>query len=458
MAQYLILPRLGQTMQRGKITRWLVKEGDLISEGQEIFELESDKLANTETSSCSGMLRKILVPEGVEIPILTHVAIVAEAGEDISAMVEESGAAPEMKDAEKTAEKAKETPTENTAPAKRIAASPRAKKIAKENGIDLALITGKGPGGRITEEDVENYLKAQKASVPEPAPGPEKEASTEEKVKATPLARKAAASLGINLDRFRKADRIVGEDLLALLNDAMSGASGIQYTEEPSAVEKPMSGMRKAIASNMIRSVQTSPMVTYTVSVEMTNLKNFREQLKANGLKISYTDILVKFVSRALKDYPILNSSVEGDSIIYKNYINMGVAVALEGGLIVPNIKNADKKGLAEISATLKDLADKARNGGLTMDDYTGGTFTITNLGMYGMESFTPIINQPEVAILGVNSMTDRPIFDEQGTLVRKTFLPLSLTADHRAVDGAVAAQFLHRLKVLLENPALLSV
>ena len=458
MAQYLILPRLGQTMQRGKVSRWLVKEGDLISEGQDIFELESDKLANVETASCSGVLRKILVPAGIEVPILTHVAIVGEASEDISAMLEESNAAPEKKEPEKSAEQAEKAPADNAAPPKRIAASPRAKKIAKEKGIDLALVTGTGPGGRITEEDVENYLKAPKESAKEPAPAAEKEPA-EEKVKATPLTQKAAAALGIDLNAFRKADRIVGEDLLALLKEALAGApAGIQSAGELSETVKPMNGMRKAIATNMLRSVQTSPMVTYTISAEMTNLKNFRDQLKANGFKVSYTDILVKFVSQALKDYPVLNSSIEGDSIIYKNYINMGVAVALEGGLIVPNIKNADQKSLTEISDILKDLADKARNGGLTMDDYTGGTFTITNLGMYGMESFTPIINQPEVAILGVNSMVDRPVFDEQGALVRKTFLPLSLTADHRAVDGAVAAQFLHRLKVLLENPALLLV
>ncbi|MBQ3379866.1 MAG: 2-oxo acid dehydrogenase subunit E2 [Clostridia bacterium] len=426
MAEYIILPMLGQTMETGTISKWLVKEGDAVKEGQDIFDLESDKLTNTETAARGGVIRKILVPEGEEVPVLSRVAIIGDANEDVSAMLSESGvkcppafaAASEEPKAQKAADLA----------AERIIASPRAKKFASENDIDLSLVKGTGPGGRIVEKDVEKYLlyaiSMDTAPAPKSVPEPEKPAS------AVPTDKKAP----LKAEKSAEAAKVL----------------------RPDEEIKPMNGMRRAIANNMLKSVRTSPTVTYTISVDMTNIKAFREQLKANGLKVSYTDILVKFVAKALLDFPIVNGSIDGDNIIYKHYVNMGVAVALNDGLIVPNVKNADKKGLMQISREIGELAEKARSGRLTLDDYTGGTFTITNLGMYGIESFTPIINQPESAILGVNAMADRPVFNEEGELVRKTFMPLSLTADHRSIDGAVAAQFLHRVKTLLENPALM--
>ena len=187
----------------------------------------------------------------------------------------------------------------------------------------------------------------------------------------------------------------------------------------------------------------------------MTELKKLREQLKSEEIKVSYTDILVKVVAKALTEFPLLNCSVEDNKIIYKHYVNMGVAVALDNGLVVPNVRDADKKSLTEISAEVKELASLARKGGLPMDRLTGGTFTITNLGMYGIESFTPIINQPEVAILGVNTMEDKVVVVD-GEICVRPIMNLSLTADHRVIDGSVAAQFLQRVKKLMEKPALL--
>jgi pyruvate dehydrogenase E2 component (dihydrolipoamide acetyltransferase) len=184
-------------------------------------------------------------------------------------------------------------------------------------------------------------------------------------------------------------------------------------------------------------------------------MKRYREQLKAKEIKVSYTDLLVKFVSKALTEFPLLNCSVEDNKIIYKHYVNMGVAVALDNGLVVPNIQDADKKSLTEISAEVKELAKLAREGKLPPEKLRGGTFTITNLGMYGIESFTPIINQPEVAILGVNTMEDKVVV-VGGEMVIRPIMNLSLTADHRVVDGSVAAQFLQRVKSLMENPALM--
>ena len=216
-----------------------------------------------------------------------------------------------------------------------------------------------------------------------------------------------------------------------------------------------MSGMRKAIAKNMQNSHMTSPTVTFNLGIDMTEMKRYREQLKAKEIKVSYTDLLVKFVAKALTEFPLLNCSVQDNKIIYKHYVNMGVAVALDNGLVVPNIVDADKKSLTEISAEVKEMARLAREGKLPPEKLSGGTFTITNLGMYGIESFSPIINQPEVAILGVNTMEDKVVV-RNGEICIRPIMNLSLTADHRVVDGSVAAQFLQRVKSLMENPALI--
>jgi pyruvate dehydrogenase E2 component (dihydrolipoamide acetyltransferase) len=212
--------------------------------------------------------------------------------------------------------------------------------------------------------------------------------------------------------------------------------------------------MRKIIASRMSASQETSATVNYNQRVDTTAMKQLREELKSTA-KITYTDILVKVLAKALLEFPLLNSSIVGTDIVTRNYVNIGVAVALTDGLIVPVLKFANKKELGAISTEIKALAEKARNNELGTDEITGGTFTITNIGMFGMESFTPIINQPEVAILGVNSIMDTPMVVD-GQVVIKPMMNLSLTADHRVVDGSVAAQFVARLKELIEKPGLL--
>ena len=215
-----------------------------------------------------------------------------------------------------------------------------------------------------------------------------------------------------------------------------------------------MSTMRRIIAERMYNSWHTSPAVHFNIRVDTTRMQELRQQLKPVA-NITYTDILVAITSRVLLQFPLLNGTVDGEEIILRNYVNMGVAVALEEGLLVPVVKYSHMKGLKEISDEIKDLSYKARNNQLTTDDITGGTFTITNLGMFGIESFTPIINQPESAILGVNAIVETPVV-ENGNVVIKPMMRLSLTADHRIIDGAVAAQFLAKLKEYLENPAML--
>ena len=439
MAKVVVMPKLGLTMTEGTVSKWLKKVGDAVKEGEPLFEVETDKLTNTIEASASGVLRHLFVEEGTTVPVLDKVAIIAEASEDIGGLL--GGAAPAA---------APEAPAAAAAPAAapaakkaggRVIASPAAKKLAKEKGIDLALVTGTGPGGRVTEDDVKNWKPAPAAPAAEEAP----------KVKASPLAAAVAKDLGLDLEKIGAKDRVLAEDILRYLESTREKAAD----EPPREETVPMNGMRKAIARNMLNSHMTSPTVTANLSVDMSAMKAYREQLKAKDIKVSYTDLLVKFIAKALTEFPLLNCSVVDNKIVYKHYVNMGVAVALDNGLLVPNVPDADKKSLTQISAEIRELAKLAREGGLPMEKLQGGTFTITNLGMYGIESFTPIINQPEVAILGVTTMEDRAVV-RGGEIVIRPMMTLSLTFDHRVVDGSVAAEFLQRVKNLLENPALM--
>ena len=440
MAKVVVMPKLGLTMTEGTVSKWLKKIGDAVKEGEPLFEVETDKLTNTIEASASGVLRHLFVEEGITVPVLDKVAIIAAADEDISSLL--GGApAPAAEAAPSAAPAAAPAAPAEKKAGGRVIASPAAKKLAKEKGIDLSLVTGTGPNGRVTEEDVKNYKPAAPAApAVEEAP----------KVKASPLAAAVASDLGIDLEKIGAKDRVLAEDILRYLESTREKAE-----EAPKEELVPMNGMRKAIAKNMLNSHMTSPTVTANLSVDMSAMKAWREQLKAKDIKVSYTDLLVKFVAKALTEYPLLNCSVEDNKIRYKHYVNMGVAVALDNGLVVPNVTDADKKSLTEISAEIKELAKLAREGGLPMEKLRGGTFTITNLGMYGVESFTPIINQPEVAILGVTTMEDRAVV-RGGEIVIRPMMTLSLTFDHRVVDGSVAAEFLQRVKNLLENPALM--
>ena len=442
MAKVVVMPKLGLTMTEGTVSKWLKKVGDAVSEGEPLFEVETDKLTNTIEASASGVLRHLFVEGGVTVPVLEKVAVIAAADEDIAGLLGGAAPAPAAAAAPAPAAAPAASPAEKKAGG-RVIASPAAKKLAKEKGIDLTLVTGTGPNGRITEDDVKNYT---------PAPAAPAAAAAEEvpKVKASPLAAAVAADLGLDLEKIGAKDRVLAEDILRYLESTREKAE-----EAPKEELVPMNGMRKAIAKNMLNSHMTSPTVTANLSVDMSAMKAYREQLKAKEIKVSYTDLLVKFVAKALTEYPLLNCSVEDNKIRYKHYVNMGVAVALDNGLVVPNVTDADKKSLTEISAEIKELAKLAREGGLPMEKLRGGTFTITNLGMYGIESFTPIINQPEVAILGVTTMEDRAVV-RGGEIVIRPMMTLSLTFDHRVVDGSVAAEFLQRVKNLLENPALM--
>lgn len=428
MATLIEMPKLGLTMVEGTITTWFKKEGDVVDKGERLFEVSTDKMTNEVESVASGVLRKIIVNEGETTGILTNVAIIAEKDEDISAYmdqdVEETVVAIDRTEEKSTVKM--DTSVKGTGVVK---ASPLAKKIAGEKGLDLSVVTGTGPNGRIIEKDILAFI-----------------ANNSLEVKASPMAAIVADELNVDLKDIRKDSRIMKADVYQYARGQKS-LSSFEATEE----RIPMTQMRKIIAKRMHQSWSEAPAVTYDLRADVSNLMALKDQL-ATEEKITYTDLIVKVVAKALLEFPYLNSSIDGDNIILKNYANIGVAVAVEDGLVVPVVKFANAKGLSQISNEIKELAEKARNNALTEEEYTGGTFTITNLGMFGMESFTPIINPPEVAILGVNTIIETPIV-ENGDLVIKPMMNLSLTADHRVVDGSVGAGFLARVKEYIEKP-----
>jgi len=451
MARELLMPKLGLTMKTGKIVKWYVKEGDKIASGENIFDVENEKLTNTIQSPADGTLLKIILPEGGSAPVLDIVGVLGEEGEDISSIIAKAGKS--GGETEPAAAAASPAATKAAAAEKpaagRIIAAPAAKKLAKEKGVDLSLVTGSGPKGRIVEADVEKYLAEGGAPAPAEAP------ADKGGVRATPLAEKMAQDKGIDLSQISADGRITAAEVAAFAAGNIAAPAGAAAV--PRETREPMSGMRKVIAQRMRESQDISPTVTYNNSVDMTQMKAAKDALKKKGIKVSYTDLLVKMVSKALLEFPLVNCSIEGEEIIYHNYVNMGVAVALPDGLIVPVVDNADTRSLEEVSAEVKQMAADAREGKLNPDRLQGGTFTISNLGMYGIETFTPIINQPQVAILGVNAMVDTPVVIN-GEITVRPMMSLSLTADHRAVDGSKAAEFLQYLKSRMETPLLLLI
>ena len=447
MATTVILPKLGQTMEEGAIVEWLKKEGDPIDRGDVLFTIESDKAVLEVESKAKGVLRKILLDAGVTVPVLTPVAIIAKEDEDISdALAQASGGKPAT--AVSMSEKAEEALTAETPVAvedigdgERIKASPRARKLASEKGVDLTLVKGSGPQGRIIERDIDTYL----ASAPA----------------ATPLAKKVAEDMGVSLASVQASgSRITVQDVKA---QATAHTSTIAAPATPVMGEEkvvPMSGVRAIVAQHMSSSQSTTASVTLHSQVDATEFVALREKLrdayaKELGFNIGYNDILAMIIARCLSEYPYMNVQLKDDGIHYLPYVNMGMAVDSERGLLVPVIRNANTLGIKEIASQFRTLVTRAREGKSAPDDLSGGTFTITNLGMFGTDLFTPIINSPECAIMGVGRITDEPAVVAGQICIRKKMW-LSLTFDHRLVDGGPAARFLQGITRYIEEPYLL--
>lgn len=452
MASVIIMPKQGLLMEEGTITKWLVKEGEQTTEGTPLFEMETDKLTITMDSTATGTVLKILHPEGDTVPITQPIAIVGQPGEDISGLLAESGAPAQeaaapapAAEAPAPAPAAAPAPAVERAPGERVFSSPRARLRAEENGVDIAAVPGSGPDGLVVERDVQSYIANQPA--------------------VTPLAANQARVQGIDLSGVTGTGpngKITTEDLPA----AGAAAETAPATEavpgqltRGTRTEK-MTGMRKAVMKNMLASKSTNAQTNHRMVVDMTAVVALRNQYKALGIKVSYNDIIVRACAKALQDFPIVNASVDGSNIIYHDYVNVGTAVSVPGGLIVPVIRDADIIGLTGIAEKSAELIEKAREGRLTDQDYHGGTFTVSSLGMFDLDDFVAIINPPESAILAVGKIAKTPVVvtDDEGEdqVVIKSMCALCLSYDHRIIDGAEAAKFLQKLKSYLQNPILL--
>jgi pyruvate dehydrogenase E2 component (dihydrolipoamide acetyltransferase) len=409
MATEIRMPQLGLTMEEGTIGKWIKKVGDKVNVGDVLVEITTDKLSTEIESVVEGTLLKIVAEEGKDIPVKGVIAIIGAEGENVDAPAAAPAAAekPAQAPAAVTA-----APVQAAAPAAeggRIKASPLAKKMAKDLGIDLSKVAGTGPNGRIVQKDV---LAAKEALANAP--------------KAEPVPAAAPAAVTAAPAQAAPADKVVS-----------------------------LTNMRKVIAKRMRQSKQTAPHVTMTTEVCVDKTIALRNKLNAkNGdMRFSYTDILVKMAATALRKYPNVNASMTDDSMIFHDRVNVGVAVALDEGLIVPVVLDADRKGLKEICKTSKDLIAKARGNNLSPDELTGATFTISNLGNYDIDGFTPVINQPEIAILGVGRIVKKPVVNENNEIVPASMMVLSLSFNHAAIDGAQAAEFLKAKKDYMEDP-----
>ena len=442
MAVKVMMPKGSDTMTEGKVLKWLKKEGDTIATGDGVVEIETDKVDMEVESLGGGVLRKILVDVGKVVPVGQLLAVIAKPDEDISALVKTDGNAtsapapaaagsattiakpgpvPAAPAASKAATAAPvssvkaEAVAGGTLPAApvadaggRVLASPLAKKMARDIGLDIASIAGSGPGGRIIRQDVERSAALASQS-----------------------------SVAPTLLPTRLAPSLTG----------------------PEFVDEPLSSMRKVIATRLVQSKAPVPHFYLTLEVDMKRAKELRESASIlnPGLKLSYNDVVIKACAAALRQNPEVNASFQGESIRYHNRVHVGIAVATDGGgLITPVIRNCDTKSLQQISEESKDLAARARTRKLLPNEYVGSTFSISNLGMMGIEEFSAVINPPEAAILAVGAVTEKPVVVggrvEVGLRCR-----LTLSCDHRVVDGALGAKFLQSLKQMIENPMYLA-
>ncbi|MFX0557552.1 2-oxo acid dehydrogenase subunit E2 [Maribacter sp. CXY002] len=411
------MPRLSDTMEEGTVAAWLKHVGDDVEEGDILAEIETDKATMEFESFYSGKLLYIGIQEGESSPVDAVLAVIGPEGTDVDAVLgSKPSSAPKSTEADnKKEEKVTQAKSEKQEPAKavadgqRIFVSPLAKKIAEDKGIDLSKVSGSGDHGRIIKKDIENYTPSAEVKV---APAQVAKSSTDIPVVS------------------------------------MAIPSGEESTEEIKN-----SNMRKAIAKALGNSKFNAPHFYLTIEVDMDNAKASREQINSlPDTKVSFNDMVLKACAMALRKHPQVNTSWNGDTTKQHKHIHMGVAVAVDEGLVVPVIKHADLLGLTQIGSAVKDLAGKARNKKITPAEMEGSTFTVSNLGMFGILEFTSIINQPNSAILSVGAIVEKPVV-KNGEIVVGNTMKLTLACDHRTVDGAVGAQFLQTLRYYVENP-----
>jgi len=464
----VVMPQMGESIVEGTLTKWLKKAGEHVERDEPLFEISTDKVDTEIPSPAAGVLKEVLVEEGKTVAISTVVGRIEEgAGNGASAPAPAAAkqapaaaapapaAAPTPKAAEPiaepdaqpepplAAEPPSQTPSQPPAAAAQAdgdsqagALSPLVRKMAREYGIDLRQVKGTGGGGRITKQDLEAYMSAQgartMAQAGAPAPPAPAQSPSPAPVAAAPVRPAAPAPA------------------------TPSPTAPMPRAEAPRARVEPMSTMRTKIAEHMILSKRTSAHVTTVHKTDMTKIAKMRERHKAEfqqryGYSLTYLPFVIAAAVEAIRAYPVVNASIEGNNIIYHNEINIGIAVALENGLIVPVIRNADERNVTGLQRAVVDLSTRARSRQLKPDEVQGGTFSITNFGSFGSVFATPIINQPQVAILGVGSVEKIPVVVDDAIAIRSVAY-LALTFDHRLIDGSVADQYTGKVKSILEN------
>jgi len=431
MATKVIMPKLSPTMEEGQISRWLKKEGDKVSMGEPLAEIDTDKATMEMQALANGVLRKILINEGESAPLGQLIAVIGEPNEDIASVLSEAPPAPKQ-EAQKKPEPEKAPVQPAPAPQAKAAAvsaqpqpavdnghppqaaatgrmivSPLAARMAAEAGIDLRSLQGSGPGGRIIKKDIEAALSQPKAEAAPSYP--------------------------------------------RLVETARFGATA--YRDEP-ATE-----IRKVIAKRLVTSLGPIPHFFLTTDIEMDRAAEMRRGINAldPDLKISINDIIIKVTAAALRQHPQVNASFQEKIVRYYEHADIGVAVAIEDGLITPVVRAADQKSLSQIAAEVRELAERARSRKLKPEEYTGATFSISNLGMFGIDEFTAVINPPEGGILAIGAMTPKPVVRDNEIVIRQ-IMRVTMSCDHRIIDGATGAKFLQTFKKILENPLYLVV
>jgi pyruvate dehydrogenase E2 component (dihydrolipoamide acetyltransferase) len=428
MATNVIMPQMGESIAEGTITKWMKKVGEHVDRDEPLFEISTDKVDAEIPSPAAGILTQILVKENETVAINTVVAVVDGEGAPAAPKPSEAAAPSREAPSPTPSPSAPVAPEAVSQPARdepegdeggEIRTSPLVRRIARENNVELSDVKGSGLGGRVSKKDILDFIDHRRAAAPSaPPPSPSATAPV-----APPVAQQPTPSP----IAFTAATQIV-----------------------------PMTPMRQKIAEHMVMSKHTSAHVYTLVEVEMTRVFRAREHFKQefeqrNGIKLTFTPFFVRACVEAIKELPIINSSLDGTNIIYKRDVNIGIAVALENGLIVPVIKRADEKNFLGVARAVQDLADRARSKRLSVEDVQGGTFTITNPGSFGGLFGLPIINQPQVAILGVGAIEKRPVVRDDAIAIRH-MVYLSVSYDHRVIDGAVAERFMGKIKNVLEQ------
>jgi pyruvate dehydrogenase E2 component (dihydrolipoamide acetyltransferase) len=457
MATEVTMPKLGLTMTEGTLTNWLVDDGSEVKKGQAIFEIETEKVTTEAEAPADGTLR-ITVQAGTTVPVMGVVGYVLAPGEtDIATgpaapAGEAVPAGPEPASREVSAAPA--APAEVAAPAGPTLATPAAKRRARELKLDINQIPGTGRDGAVTLDDVEQFASA--AAQPSPA----------REVRASPLAKQMAKDLGVDLTQVKgsgEGGRIMKEDVERAAEAAQPAQAMPPAPAGPAEGKMiPITGVRKVIADRLLASAQSTAPVTLMTEVDATELVNMRNQLNGSlseklGFRISYNAILVKITASALREFPYMNARQEGDYIHLLPEVNIGLATDTERGLLVPVIRDTDQLTIIEIERELSEKIERARAGQSLPDELSGGTFTITNLGSFGVDGFTPVINPPEIGILAVGRIEEKPAA-VQGKVELRQRMTLSLKFDHRLVDGAPAARFLQRIRDLIEKPYLMMI